>query len=171
MMKVLKKAVLLFLLFTLTSCSAFAPQPTETPVPTKTPLPTETLTPEPTSTETPTPQPTKTPVPPTATVEAFALPLPEGEPLAEWQGIPIMPASTAGEEDDDLYMFIVEASPEEVRAYYEVALAKQGYELMATGVNDDGKLKMLMFTGGRGALTMFFLPTEGGLLLVSLVST
>jgi hypothetical protein len=169
-MKHVKVVGILFVLFALSACSAFAPQPTATPEPTKTPVPTKTFTPEPTSTETPTPQPSKTPVPPTATAEDLVLPLPEGEPLAEWQGIPIMPGAITGKEEPYLYTFVIEASPDEVRVYYEGELAKQGYDLMATGTNDAGETKMLMFSGGSGPLSMFFYPYEDGSLMVSLVS-
>ena len=168
-MKVLIKAALFFVLLILTSCSAFAPEATATPVPTETPAPTNTFTPQPTLTETPTPQPSKTPVPPTATAEELVLPLPEGEALAEWRGIPIMPDATAGEEDEDIYTFVIEASPDDVLAYYERELAKQDYVLMAIGINDAGEMKMLMFTGGNGALSIFFIPSEEGLLMVNIV--
>ena len=164
-------AGLLVVLVTMTSCSAFAPAPTATPVPTETTVPTSTFTPHPTLTGTPTPLPTRTPVPPTATPEELMLPMPDGELLVSWQGFPIMPGAIAGEEDDNMYTFVIEASPDEVRVYYERELARLGYGLMASGVNDAGETKMLMFIGDDNSLSMFFVPYEDGSLMVSLIST
>ena len=164
-------AVLLVVLVTMTSCSAFAPGPIAPPVPTENPVPTSTFTLQPTLTGTPTPLPTSTSVPPTATPEELVLPMPDGELLVSWQGFPIMPGAIAGEEDDDIYTFVIEASPDEVWAYYERELAKLGYGLMATGVNDAGEMKMLMFIGDGNSLSMFFVPNRDGSLMVSLIST
>lgn len=165
------KTPFLVVLVTLTSCSVFATEPTATLIPTETPVPMSTFTPHPTLTGTPTPQPTRTPVPPTATPEELVLPMPDGELLVSWQGFPVIPGAIAGEEDDSIYAFVIEASPDEVRAYYDRELAKQGYNLMATGTNDAGEMKMLMFTGDNGALSIFFYTYPDGLLYVSLVST
>ena len=49
--------------------------------------------------------------------------------------------------------------------------SKLGYSLMATGVNDDEELKMAMFTGGSGTVSMFFIPYDDGLLMVNLILT
>ena len=102
--------------------------------------------------------------------------MPDGELLVSWQGFPIMPGAIAGEEDDNMYTFVIEASPDEVRVYYERELAKLGYGLMASGlmasgVNDAGETKMLMFIGDGNSLSMFFVPYEDGSLMVSLIST
>jgi hypothetical protein len=60
-MRALSKIIIFsVLIIALTSCSAFAPKPTETPVPTITSLPTLTSTLQPTITSTPTKLPTKT---------------------------------------------------------------------------------------------------------------
>ena len=170
-MRAAVKAAFLLVLVTLTSCSAFAPELPATPIPTETPVPTSTFTLVPTLTGTPTPQPTSTPVPPTATPKEFVLPMPEDAPLAAWQGFPIMPEAITGKEDVGIYMYVIEASPDEVFAYYEKQLAKQGYDLMATGTNDAGEMKMLMFTGDNRVLSIFFYTYPDGLLNVSLVST
>lgn len=52
---------------------------------------------------------------------------PQGEPLAEWNGIPIMPAATAGEESTGMYSYKADASVAEVFDYYKAEMAAEGW--------------------------------------------
>ncbi|MCQ3938480.1 MAG: hypothetical protein DPW18_15735 [Chloroflexi bacterium] len=131
----MKKIPFLILISALliSACASFAPEPTAAP--------TQTATPIPAATEPPTSTPTA--IPPTAT-EVLEVPLPVGTPLEEWNGIPIMPGAIAGEEEDDAYRFTTAATIEEIKAYYEFELIKLGWNLMATGTDENGGT-MLMF--------------------------
>ena len=52
---------------------------------------------------------------------------PQGEPLAEWNGIPIMPSATTGEESTGIYSFKTGASVTEVVDYYKAEMTNLGW--------------------------------------------
>lgn len=52
---------------------------------------------------------------------------PQGEPLSEWNGIPIMPAATSGEESAGFYSFKADATITEVFDYYKAEMAGLGW--------------------------------------------
>lgn len=72
---------------------------------------------------------------PLATIEALpsAMPdignavNPQGEPLSEWNGIPIIPSATSGEETGGLYSFKTTAPIKEVFDYYKAQMADLGW--------------------------------------------
>jgi hypothetical protein len=165
------------LVFALTSCSAFAPQPTQTPVPTATSLPTLTATPEPTSTSTPTEEPTNTPVPPTATKipptptsAGSDLPLPTGKPVSNWEGIPVMPKAIAGDGDHQGYSYTIIGAPEVVQAYYEREMPKLGWGIFASGTGET-KAILIFFKKGSDLATVSIIPQGDNLLYVLLVKS
>lgn len=131
----------------LASCTLVAPEPT--PTATFTPLPTET----------PLPTATKTPLPPTPTEDIAAALLPVGTPDAEWNGIPIMPEAIAGEGDDGGYSFTVQATPEDIQAYYERELTGLGFGLLAAGDGENGSL-MLIFMKGVETISVSIFPYQ-----------
>jgi hypothetical protein len=135
--KLLSILFLAFLSLLVTACggSLFAPP---TPTPTSIPIPTltPTDTPSPTSTPTNTPFPTKTPVPPTLTATPD---LPQGTPVSEWQGIPIMPGAISGDGDEFFYEFITNASQDEVRDYYIKTMPEYGWKYEQTMPDGPGK--------------------------------
>jgi hypothetical protein len=149
------------LVTTLTACTAFAPKPTETPTPTVTSSPTPTSTPEPTLTPTPTATPTLTPAPPSATPDIPFLPMPSGTPMAEWDGIPIMPGAIAGEGDEAGYYFTVDASVDEVQEFYETEMPQAGWELLAAGEGGSNGAVMLIFIKGSTPMPVAIMPYEG----------
>ena len=55
---------------------------------------------------------------------------PQGTPVSEWKGIPIMPQATAGQEfaENSTYSYKVDASIEEVQQYYKTELDKLGWK-------------------------------------------
>lgn len=170
-MKVINKLIIIsVLLLILTPCSTFAPKPTETPVPTATSFPTSTSTPEPTITPSPTDKPTKTSAPPTETPSAPGFTMPTGKPVANWEGIPIMPNAIAGDGDGKGYSFTIKATPEEVQKFYEKAMVKLGWNLFATG---DGTtdVVLLFFMKGSSMVSISIIPQPDGLLYVLLVKT
>jgi hypothetical protein len=106
------------------SCSpSFLAAPTITAVPpTETPLPTATAVP-PTETAVPTGTPSATPEP---TITPTLIP-----PLAEYNGIPIMPAAITGMEFMGDYQFTTLVSAEKIIAYYERELVMGGWKIRA----------------------------------------
>jgi hypothetical protein len=138
---------LILVALTMASCTFTAPEPTLTA--TFTPLPTET----------PLPTATKTPLPPTPTEDIAAALVPVGTPDAEWNGIPIMPEAIAGEGDDGGYTFTVQATPEEIQAYYERELTGLGFGLLAAGDGENGSL-MLIFMKGAETISVSVFPYQ-----------
>lgn len=52
---------------------------------------------------------------------------PQSEPLSEWNGIPIMPAATAGDESTGIYSYKADATVTEVFDYYKAEMVAQGW--------------------------------------------
>ena len=54
---------------------------------------------------------------------------PQGTPVSEWNGIPVMPQATAGQEfkESNTYSYKVDASVKEVQDYYKAELEKLGW--------------------------------------------
>lgn len=169
-MKLLNKWILLFASFLLSACSAFVPEPTPTPTATATftPSPSAMFTPVPTETVTQTPSPEPTIAPP-ATQDVVSALMPVGEPVEEWNGIPIMPGAIAGEEGERRsYRFTVQASREEIQRFYDIALSEMGYVPYAEGRDQDGTLMMLTYDKEISAIMFTLIDVGNGLLLVIL---
>jgi len=95
------------------------------------------------------PIPTNTSLPPTETPDVVSSLVPQGQPVSEWNGIPIMPEAIAGEGDDESYVFTIKATPQQVREYYQLELGKLGWQASAIG-NGDSSV-MLMFVNNASA--------------------
>ena len=147
-------AILLLLIPVLTACSSFA-QPTPTAIPTLT------------FTVIPTLMPTNTPLSPTETPDAVSALVPEGQPASEWDGIPIMPDAITGEGDEESYVFMIKATPQQVQDYYQLELGKLGWRPFATGDGDSSL--MLMFMNNASATLTVSIITKGEEVLVILV--
>ena len=54
---------------------------------------------------------------------------PQGEPVTEWNGIPVMPQATAGQEfaDSNTYSFKADATVKEATDYYDAEMDKLGW--------------------------------------------
>ncbi len=78
---------------------------------------------------------------------------PQGEPLEEWNGIPIMPAATAGAESSGIYSFKADASVEEVVEYYQVLLPELGWTKLFS-VPDTGSGAFLTYEKGENVITI-----------------
>jgi hypothetical protein len=55
--------------------------------------------------------------------------LPSGTPVAEWNGIPIMPGAISGEATTDAYQFTTQAPVDEIISFYQTALSNLGFDL------------------------------------------
>jgi hypothetical protein len=104
---------------------------------------------------------------PTKMVDAVASLLPEGQPSAEWKGIPIMPNASAGEGDEEGYVFTVKATTQQVQDFYQAELGKLGWQPFGTG-NRDASL-VLMFTNSESATLTISIIAKGEEALVLLV--
>jgi len=99
------------------------------------------------------------------TPDAVSSLIPEGQPASEWNGIPIMPGASAGEGDEESYVFTIKATPQQVQEYYQLELGKLGWQAFATD-NGDSSL-MLMFTNNASAtLTISIIAKEGQVLVL-----
>jgi hypothetical protein len=84
-------------------------------------------------------------------------PAPAGTPVAEWQGIPIMPGAMNGREADDGYQFSTNATIDEITRFYETALTKPGYSLTTTG--EESGVALLLFERDSTTAVVGILPS------------
>lgn len=94
-----------------------------------------------------------------ATAEAA---LPSGTPLADWNGIPIMPGALAGEAPEGGYQFTIAAEFNAIKSFYETELSKLGYSL-TVDVNDVGGSAILNFQKEGTTGMIAIIPIGGGL--------
>lgn len=139
----------------LSACAGFSPQATETPVPSPTVI----------SSETPLPMPSTAPAEATPTLDMFTALSPSGQPLAEWQGFPIMPGAIAGGESNGTYFFTIRSTTDEIKAYYDKEMPKLGYTSMAVG-NSEGKAVVLFYQGKDGSILSLSLFTQDDVMMV-----
>lgn len=125
--------ILLLLTVSVTACSRFL-QPASAMIPTATFAPPPAL------------NPSDAAVQPTDLVEA----------ASAWHGIPIMPGATAGDGDEEAYVFTIEASVKQIREYYDVELAKLGWQSAAQ-------------QGGDSSVILMFSNSEAAILTVSII--
>ena len=147
-----------FFLLTLTGCSSY---PEQTATPTLSP-PSVTTSPIPTSTFTS----TMTAPAPSETSQAVPSPTLEGEPAADWNGIPIMQGAITGEGDEEGYVFTVEASSQQVQDYYQLELAALGWQSLSE--EDEGSARVLVFIDTTSTILTVRILTKGEEALVLL---
>ncbi len=176
------KILTIFLIsFSLLACQLLFPEKTATPQPAVAEPPTTVAAEAATPTQAPSPAPKKATPTSKPTVgaepkEPSALPdvgsdeLPKGTPMASWKGIPVMPGAVAGVDDGDTYLFTTKASADEVRAYYEKELKKQGWSEFGLG-DDSTPSVLLFFQKGDELITIGIVDSgdKSGLLQVVLV--
>jgi hypothetical protein len=90
----------------------------------------------------------------------FALPSPSGEPLTEWEGIPVMPGAIAGETKSNGYAFTIEATPDQIKGYYDDALLMLGWNKFMTGKSEQGP-SMLLYSNGSTTASILITPQDG----------
>jgi hypothetical protein len=151
------------LLLTLISCSS-AVQPMSTSAPTFEALlsatPTETL--QAFSSATPTFEAAATAMPDSGDVLD-----PQGSPVQEWRGIPIMPEAITGQEftPDNAYSFRVNTSAEEVQDFYTETLSELGWsQPFETSFNANGG--MINFRKEGSSLTITVTPLEDSVVVL-----
>jgi hypothetical protein len=101
-----------------------------------------------------------------ATAEAA---LPSGTPLADWNGIPIMPGALAGEAvDNSGYQYTTAADFAEIAAFYETELTNLGFEVELAMDQNAGQA-ILNFSKGDMTGMVAIVPLGGGLNGVALI--
>ena len=101
---------------------------------------------------------TPSPAPPTIT--------PSAQPAEEWHGIPIMPGASAGEGDEEGYIFTIPATPAQVQAYYQLELGKLGWQFVSQEQGDSSIV--LLFTNNASAMLTISVIAKGNQALVLL---
>jgi hypothetical protein len=86
---------------------------------------------------------------------------PQGTPASDWQGVPIMPQATAGQEfDNNTYSFRTDAAPQEVVDYYNDQLVKLGWsQTFNLPIDDNGGIAV--FSKDNNLLTITITSLEG----------
>ena len=91
---------------------------------------------------------------------------PQGTPLSEWNGIPIMPQATAGEEFNEFtYSFKVNATVEEAVEFYKTELVNLGW----TSTFDlpvEGEGGIMLYSKDSDLLTLTFTLLDGETIVV-----
>lgn len=75
--------------------------------------------------------------------------IPSAQSTVAWNGIPIMPDASAGEGDEEGYVFTIRATPAQVREYYQLELGKLGWQLLSQEQGDSSIT--LLFTNSASA--------------------
>lgn len=86
--------------------------------------------------------------------------LPSGTPLAEWEGIPIMPGAISGETANGGYQFTTQADVDEIAGFYETELSNLGFEFELT-VDENAGYTLLAFYKGATTGVVAIVPLGG----------
>jgi len=87
---------------------------------------------------------------------------PQGTPLSEWNGIPIMPQATVGQEyNDGTYSFKVSATSQDVQDYYNKELVDRGWTTTFNLPGDEnGAIMLFSKEDNSVVITITFLDGE-----------
>ncbi len=91
---------------------------------------------------------------------------PQGAPLPEWNGIPVMPQATAGQEVTGLYSYKANTTVEDAAAFYAAQLTALGW---VEQVNEIGETTVLFYAKDQQGLTITIAPAESNNVLIWLV--
>lgn len=139
-----------------------AQEPTSTPIVLASVPPTEAI--EPTGTEVQTETNGNNP-------EYDAMLDPKDAPVAEWNGIPVMPQATVGQAFDlDRYSFKATASSEEAQGFYRDELSKLGWTESFSLPSENGAGSVIGFEKEASILTITFTSMDGYLLVILYIS-
>ena len=91
---------------------------------------------------------------------------PQGEPLSEWNGIPIMPQAVTGQEfNDATYSFKINTAPDEIKKYYEVELTNRVWS-STFDLPVEGTGGIMLYSSGDSLLTITFTVVDGETVVV-----
>lgn len=95
---------------------------------------------------------------------------PQGEPVAEWNEIPIMPEASAGQAfDANTYSYKVDASLKEIIDYYNARLGDVGWS-SPFGVVEQSEMTIMVFLKEPQSLTITLTPNEGYILVMLILT-
>lgn len=92
---------------------------------------------------------------------------PQGTPVSEWKGIPVMPQATAGQEfaESSIYSFKVDATIEEIQQYYKTELEELGWQSFFNMPSDSGGSVQVYQKEGN-VLTITIVDTQGSIVVM-----
>ncbi|HSA99893.1 MAG TPA: hypothetical protein VLE49_04530 [Anaerolineales bacterium] len=92
---------------------------------------------------------------------------PQGTPVQEWKGIPIMPQATAGQEfaNKDAYSFKADVTMKEVQDFYGEKLAALGWK-QPYDIPSEGDAGLMIFQKGSNILTIAITSSEGSSVVI-----
>jgi hypothetical protein len=92
---------------------------------------------------------------------------PQGTPVSEWNGVPVMPQATAGQEftDAKTYSFKVNATVQEVEDFYSGELEKLGWSSFFN-MPADANGSVLVYQKDNAVLTITVVNTDGSVVVM-----
>lgn len=92
---------------------------------------------------------------------------PQGTPVSEWNGIPVMPQATAGQEftDTHTYSFKVDATVKEAQDFYKTQLADLGWSSFFNMPGSDSGGAQI-FQKDKSVLTITTVDVSGSVVVV-----
>jgi len=91
---------------------------------------------------------------------------PQGDPLSEWNGVPIMPGATAGQEFNEYtYSFKVNVTPQEVQEYYKAELVNLGWS-STFDLPVEGEGGIMLYSMEDSLLTLTLTSVDGEVVVV-----
>lgn len=84
---------------------------------------------------------------------------PQSPPLAEWNGIPVMPQASAGDESQGMYVFKIDATSQEIQDYYNAQLPDLGWETTFSLPMEGTAI--LLYNKGSQVLSITIMPADG----------
>ncbi|HSL44668.1 MAG TPA: hypothetical protein VK897_14625 [Anaerolineales bacterium] len=90
---------------------------------------------------------------------------PQGTPVQEWKGVPVMPQAIAGQEFGDTYSFRVNATAQEIQEFYNQELTALGWNQPLEFPIESGG-GFLYFDKENSTLTIFIVPSEGSMVVL-----
>jgi hypothetical protein len=105
------------------------------------------------------------------TLQAFATDFgnyfdPQGTPVSEWNGVPILPQATAGQEfDSTTYSFKATATATEAQEFYNAQLTKLGWT-QSFSMPGGAEAALMLFEKGDQTLTITVAPSGGSIVVL-----
>lgn len=92
---------------------------------------------------------------------------PQGTPLQEWKGIPIMPQATAGQEfaGKGAYSFKAEVTQKDVQDFYSQKLIALGWK-QPYDIPSEGDAGLMIFQKGNNTLSISITSSEGSSVII-----
>jgi hypothetical protein len=92
---------------------------------------------------------------------------PQGTPVSEWKGIPVMPQATAGQEfaETSTYSYKVNASIQEVQDFYKTELEKLGWKSFFN-MPSESTGSVQVYQKDSSILTITIVETDGNVVVM-----